>query len=457
MQKTHSELVRRFWAITIPIIIQNGITNFVSLLDNIMVGSIGTLPMSGVSIVNRLLFVFNLCIFGGTAGAGIFTAQFHGSEDHKGVRHTFRFKLLLCSLLSVAGIAAFWFGGDGLIRLFLQGQGAAADAAQALQFGRSYLNMMLLGLLPFALTNAYASTLRECEQSFVPMVAGIVAVFVNLIGNYILIFGHFGAPAMGVAGAALATVISRFVELAIVVCWTHCNSKKLPFVKGVLGSVYIPKALFVRIILTGTPLLLNEALFSTGEAFLDQIFSTRGLDVVPAVNISSTIYSLLNVVVLAMAHSAGIYIGQMMGAGKSKEEVRAACRKLLKMCICAGVIFCLVLIGVSGIFPQLYNTTETVRALASKMICVLAVYLITIAYINPVYFILRAGGSTWSSFIFDCGFSWCCTIPVALLVNRLTNWDIVWVYIACRATGMIKCLLGFFMIRKDHWIQNLTK
>lgn len=457
MQKTHSELVRRFWAITIPIIIQNGITNFVSLLDNIMVGSIGTLPMSGVSIVNRLLFVFNLCIFGGTAGAGIFTAQFHGSEDHKGVRHTFRFKLLLCSLLSVAGIAAFWFGGDGLIRLFLQGQGAAADAAQALQFGRSYLNMMLLGLLPFALTNAYASTLRECGQSFVPMVAGIVAVFVNLIGNYILIFGHFGAPAMGVAGAALATVISRFVELAIVVCWTHCNSKKLPFVKGVLGSVYIPKALFVRIILTGTPLLLNEALFSTGEAFLDQIFSTRGLEVVPAVNISSTIYSLLNVVVLAMAHSAGIYIGQMMGAGKSKEEVRAACRKLLKMCICAGVIFCLVLIGVSGIFPQLYNTTETVRALASKMICVLAVYLITIAYINPVYFILRAGGSTWSSFIFDCGFSWCCTIPVALLVSRLTNWDIVWVYIACRATGMIKCLLGFFMIRKDHWIQNLTK
>lgn len=456
MQKTQASFARRFWAITIPIIIQKGITNFVALLDNIMVGSIGTLPMSGVSIANRLLFVFNLCVFGGCAGAGIFTAQFHGSGDHKGVRHTFRFKLLLCALLGIGGMAAFWFGGDGLIRLFLQGEGAAADAQQALQFGKQYLNIMLLGLIPFALTNAYAGTLRECGQSVVPMVASTVAVFVNLIANYILIFGHFGAPAMGVVGAALATVISRYVELAIVVVWAHCNSVKLPFIKGTFRSLYIPGSLFKKLLLTGTPLLFNEALYSMSEAFIDQIFSTHGLDVVPAVNISSTIFALLNVVVLAMAHSAGIYIGQMMGAGKSKEQVRKTCRRLLLMCLVAGIIFCLVLIGISGIFPQLYNTSEAVCALAGKMICISAVYLLTMAYTYPVYFILRAGGSTWSSFIFDCGFNWCCTIPITLLVSRLTNLDIVWVYIICRATGVLQCLLGYLMIRRDYWIKNLT-
>ena len=218
-----NSFLRRFALITVPIIIQNGITNFVSLLDNIMIGQVGTEQMSGVSIVNNLLFVFNLCIFGGTAGSGIFIAQFFGSNDHNGIRHSFRFKTLLCLLLGVAGIGVLAFAGDPLIRLYLQGDGDPASALHTLEYGRSYLLIMLAGLIPFAITNSYSSTLRECGQSFVPMLAGVVAVLVNLVFNYILIFGHFGAPAMGVSGAAIATVLSRYVELAIVAIWTHTN------------------------------------------------------------------------------------------------------------------------------------------------------------------------------------------------------------------------------------------
>ena len=202
---------RRVMTIVIPIIIQNFITNFVSLLDNIMVGQVGTLPMSGVSIVNQLLFVFYLVIFGATAGAGIFTAQFQGSGDHAGVRSTFRFKFLICTALGIGGVALFACAGTPLIRLFLTGEGAASDANAILEYGQGYLEWMLLGLLPFAITSAYAGTLKETGQTFIPMLGGIVATLVNLVLNYILIFGHFGAPEMGVEGAALATVISRFV------------------------------------------------------------------------------------------------------------------------------------------------------------------------------------------------------------------------------------------------------
>ena len=211
-------LFKRFLIIAIPIIIQNGITNFVSLLDNIMVGQVGSIQMSGVSIVNGLLFVFNLCVFGASSGAGIFTAQFYGSHDHEGIRYTFRFKVLICALLSLLGISAFIMGGTPLINLYLQGEGDATEAAQVLHYGLKYLRVMLWGLVPFALCNAYASTLRETGQTTVPMTAGVIAVFVNLILNYVLIFGHFGAPELGVEGAALATVISRYVELLIVVC-----------------------------------------------------------------------------------------------------------------------------------------------------------------------------------------------------------------------------------------------
>ena len=223
---------RRVFAIAIPIIIQNGITNFVSLLDNIMVGQVGTLQMSGVSIVNNLIFVFNLCIFGAASGAGIFTAQFHGCRDVENVRHTFRFKVICSFLLSALGLGVFLLLGNTLIGLYLQGEGDPADAVLTLEYGRSYLQVMLWGLLPFALSNAYSGTLRECGETRVPMAAGIAAVVVNLLLNYLLIFGHLGLPAMGVQGAALATVISRYVELAIVAAWTHLHGRTHAFIRG---------------------------------------------------------------------------------------------------------------------------------------------------------------------------------------------------------------------------------
>ena len=219
---------RRVLAVALPIIIQNGIGNFVSLLDNIMIGQVGTVQMNGVSIVNQLLFVFNLCIFGATSGAGIFTAQFHGSGDQAGVRYTFRFKILVGLLISAVGLSVFALFGRPLIRLYLQGEGAPEDIAATLEYGWHYLLIMLWGLPAFAISNAYAGTLRETGQTVVPMVASTTAVFVNLFFNWVLIFGNLGAPQLGVNGAAIATVISRYVELAIVAFWAHGNPGATP-------------------------------------------------------------------------------------------------------------------------------------------------------------------------------------------------------------------------------------
>lgn len=447
---------RRVMAVAIPIIIQNGITNFVSLLDNIMVGQIGDLQMSGVSIVNQLMFVFNLCIFGASSGAGIFTAQFHGSGDHAGVRHTFRFKMLACAVLALAGIGIFSFAGSPLIGLYLQGEGDPRDAALALGYGLDYLQVMLWGLVPFALCNAYASTLRESGQTMVPMVGGISAVGVNLILNYILIFGHLGFPAMGVRGAALATVISRYAELAIVAGWTHLHSRRNPFIQGAYRSVYIPKKLLTDIIRKGMPLLINEFLWASGMAVINQCYSTCGLDVVPAMNISSTLYNLGSVVHLSMGNSVGIIMGQMLGAGTAEREIRDINRKLITVSVAAGIVFGGLMASVSGLFPQIYNTTASVRLLAAQLICVSALMLPLNSYTNAAYFTLRSGGQTMITFVFDSCFVWIFCVPLAFCLSRFTGISILPLYIICQSTDLIKCVLGACMIRKGAWIQNLA-
>ena len=447
---------RRVLAIVVPIIIQNGITNFVSLLDNIMVGQVGTLPMSGVSIVNQLLFVFYLCIFGATAGAGIFTAQFQGSGDVKGIRSTFRFKLLICTALAVIGMAVFSLWDTPLIRLFLTGEGEAQDAAAILEYGQSYLEWMLLGLIPFALTNAYAGTLKETGETFIPMLGGIVATLVNLVLNYVLIFGHFGAPEMGVEGAALATVISRFVELGIVAGWTHLNTGKNPFIVGAYRSMAIPAGLLKNIIIKGMPLLANELLWSTGMTFMNQCYSTCGLDVVPALNITTTLFNLTSVVFMSMGVADGILMGQMLGASAPKEEVKQTSRKLIAISVASGILFGLVTMALSGAFPHIYNTSHAVRSLATRLILVAALFMPFDAFANAAYFVLRSGGQTYITFLFDSGFVWAVMVPLGFILSRFTGIDILPLYFICQSTNILKAAVGSYFLGKGKWIQNLA-
>ena len=447
---------RRILAVALPMMIQNGITNFVQMLDNVMVGQVGTIPMSGVAIVNQLMFVFNLCIFGAASGAGIFTAQFVGREDHEGIRHTFRFKILVGMLLSALGAGIFLTFGRALIGLYLTGEGTPADAAATMDYALRYLHVMLLGLVPFALSNAYCGTLREIGETKVPMIAGIIAVFVNLIGNYILIFGHFGAPTLGVVGAAVATVISRYVELAIVAFWTHTHGKIHPFILGALRSFHIPRKLTGDIIRKGMPLLINEFLWSTGMAFLSQCYSTRGLDVVAAFNIATTISQLSNVVFLSLGNAVGILMGQMLGAGVDRDTILRDNKRMIRLCVTVCFVVGAVTMLFSGVFANLYNTTDSVRSIAVGLICLTAVMMPVNSYNNAMYFTLRSGGQTFITFLFDSGFSWCVCVPVAFVLSRFTNLPILPLYGLCVGVDLFKIFIGKPLLNKGIWINRIV-
>ena len=448
---------KRVFLLAIPMIIQNTVTNFVSLLDNIMVGQLGTAQMSGVSIVNQLIFIFNLAIFGISAGAGVFTAQFHGAKDTDGVRHTMRYRLMASVVMTGIFLVTLSFFQDDLIRLFLQGDGSAEEAARFLSYGKDYLFVMMFGLLPFAISGAYSGTLRESGQTFVPMVAGTVAVFVNLSLNYVLIFGHLGLPAMGVKGAALATVISRYVEMAIVTLWTHLHPKRNPFVRGLFKSLYIPFSLLKKLALKGLPLLCNEVLWSFAITFMTQRYSTRGLDVVSALNMTSTINNLSNVVTLTLGSVTGILLGQMIGAGQSIKAVRAESKKLMFLSLCAGTVFGGMLISISGLYPQLYNVDDSIRQMTASMIFIIALFKPVMGLVHSCYNTIRAGGKTWMTFINDSGFMWCVSAPLAFCLTQFTDIPILPIYFLCQVPEILKLVMSFFILRTDAWMQNLTK
>ena len=200
--------------IALPIMMQGSIYNLIGLLNNIMVGRVSTVQMNGVAVVNQLMFVFYSCISGIFGGIGVFTAQFSGKGDEEGIRYTFRFKLVTSFLLSAATILLLGIWGKPLIQSYLSGEGLAADAEASLAYGMGYLWIMLVGVPPYALINVYSSTLRELGQTKMPMFFCVFSMVVSLVLNYVLIFGFVGIPAMGCYGAAAATLVARFIELA---------------------------------------------------------------------------------------------------------------------------------------------------------------------------------------------------------------------------------------------------
>lgn len=441
--------------IAVPIMIQNGITNFVGLLDNIMIGQIGTEQMSGVAIVNQLLFVYNLCLFGAVSGAGIFTAQYFGQKNHEGIRQTVRFKFWIVSLITLVTVLLFLFAGDSLIAFYLQGDGTAESAADTLRFGRQYLAIMLPGLIPFALMQVYSSTLRECGQTVLPMKAGVTAVFVNLILNYILIYGKLGMPVLGVQGAAIATVASRVVEASIVLIHTHRHREENPFVKGLYTTLKVPMNLTAKIIIKGTPLLLNETLWGAGMAMLTQCYSVRGLNVIAALNISNTINNVFNIVFIALGESVAIIVGQLLGAGKM-DEARDTDNKMIAFSIFSCTMVALVMLVLARFFPLLYNTDGEVRSLAARFIVVTAIFMPQNAFLHASYFTLRSGGKTVITFLFDSVFIWCVSVTIAYLLSRFTTLPVVAVYVFVQMGDWIKCVIGFVLVKKGVWLQNIV-
>ncbi|MDD6021799.1 MAG: MATE family efflux transporter [Acutalibacteraceae bacterium] len=444
-------------SLALPIVIQNFISNFVSFLDNIMVGRIGTEQMSGVAIIGNMIFIFYLALFGGFSGAGIFSAQFFGKGDQKSVAHTMRYKFYLAAVLLAAAFFIFIRFDEPLIRLFLsKSSDGVGDIEKTLQYSKDYLRVILIGLVPYAVSQVYATTLRETGCTVLPMAAGVTAVFVNLFFNYVLIFGHFGAKAMGVVGAAIATNISRFVELAIVLIATHAQSDRHPFIKSVYKGAKIPLPIVKSVTIKGMPLLLNEVMWSLGMVALLQSYSTRGLAVVAASNMTSTVSDLFSIVFFAIGNAISIVIGPMLGAGEI-EKAKDSARKMITLSVMTCFVIGMLFILAAPYIPLIYNTDESVRVLATKFMTATALVMPINAFNHSCYFTIRTGGKTFITMLFDSVFTWVVMIPLAYILTRFTSLNIVTIYYIVLCSEVIKSVIGFAMVKSGTWAKNMVE
>lgn len=441
--------------IVLPIILQQFITQFVSLIDNLMVGNIGTNEMTGVSLGNQLLFVFNLAIFGALSGASIFASQYLGAKNKKGYHQTFKFKWLIGILILIISSLLFIFFNEELLSFFIKSSSNDfTDPVQVLNNGKTYLLIMIIGNVPFLIKEIYATSLREMKETFVPMLCGIIAIFVNLIFNYLLIFGHFGFPKLGITGAAIATVISRFVEMIIVILYSHIKIKKYSYFENIyrgklhFSSIkkFIPKTLI---------LIVNETFFAGGLTLMLSCYALRGLDIVSSFNICNTISNVFITIGTSIGNATAIIIGTLLGA-KDAKGAKETSYKIMLFAFVASFVFAILEVVCAFIIPEIYKTSEHIKIVARNLIIISAILMPFHAINTVCYFTLRAGGKMLITILFDSVFIMVVRVPLAFILSRFTNLSIYAVYTFVTGIDLVKIFFGYYLINKGIWIRFIV-
>ncbi|MBR6704713.1 MAG: MATE family efflux transporter, partial [Lachnospiraceae bacterium] len=310
--------------------------------------------------------------------------------------------------------------------------------------------------VPYAFTQCFYSTLRECGRAVPPMVTGLIAMSVKVILNILLIFGNLGFPRLGVAGAAIAVVISRFVELAVIALWTKFHLRELPFMQGVFRSLKVPGALQLEMIRRAAPLMVNEALWTGGVAFMAQAYTTRELTAVAAVSISSTFYNLLSVTFIAAGIAIGILIGRLLGT-RDFERAKEEARKMIVFTALIGAAVAVVFVGVAFLAPELYNVTPEVRRTARDMLLITALFLPVNSALICAYYVVRSGGKTVLTTFLDSGLMWLFQCVPAYLLSRFTGIRVIPLYFWVQFGMVLKLAVNLYFVRRGDWVHSLVE
>ncbi len=442
--------LRTILSIALPMMIQNTFTNLIGLVNNITVGRLGTEQLAGVAVANQLVSIYIMCIWGVMSGAEIFGAQFHGKNDMENLRNTFRFMILTGVTVALIAAVLFLSFGEQFVKLYIYSDSEGSDTAMALREGTRYLRMLVISFLPLALNMGYTSILRVNEQNTVPMFSSIAGVLSCLAVNFLLI------PKIGMIGAALATISSRVLEALINIIWCHTHTDRLQFIKGAFRTLRVPKELAKQIFITGLPLTMNETIWQIGVATITQCYSYRGLSTVAAVNIASTVQFLTSVSIFALGAAVGVVMGNLLGSGDRKGAEEAS-RQLLGFSVVIGIGVAVLLLILCPFVPVLYpNLSSEVHFIAKWLIWGEAFNAVLNSFYNAAYYIIRSGGKTVTTFIFDSGFIWGVSVVAAVVIAYFTTIPIIPFYWIEKALDILKCIIVYILVKKGSWIQILS-
>lgn len=429
--------------ITLPIIAQNLLTTSFSLIDTLMISSLGTAELTAVGQCASWIQLLNVMLFGISSAAGVQVAQFWGGQHLNKVRNSFGVGLFLCIAVTVLfGLFTTLF--PSLIMKFYTADAAVAAA------GIRYLRVVAFGFVGFGLQHIANAVLRSTEQVRIPMYGTIVAVLTNIVLNYTLIFGHFGAPAMGIAGAALASCCANWIGALVTY---GISFKKHAILRTTLSQLLPDHLTFVQnYFKVGLPIMINELLWGGGTAILNMIYGHIGTREYAAMTICTTIENLITTVFLSLGNSANVLVGAEIGRGKQEKAYQNAVIISCWTPVIAAFFGVLLLLFRHPIVSMFHQSTEVSR-LAVQLILVIG-FTLPMRFFQYIHIcgILRAGADGVTAALYDFIGIWCISIPLAL-IGLLVQVPFLWIYLVVTLLdSLVKDILVFRRFRSKKWM-----
>ena len=439
--------MKKALVVALPLMVQQLVSVGVNLVDNLMVGYLGDAAIASVAAVNRFYMIAMFAANGLAGGGAIYIAQYFGAREGQKMQEAFRTILLgAVSIMAVFSILSLTVS-DTILSFFTKDLEVIVD-------GVKYIRIVAFSFVPAAITMSIYNAMRSTGETKIPLRCSVTSVLVNAVLNYILMFGKLGLPRLELQGAALATLIARVLEMGLAL--VALKNREFEFKTSVSHIHHISKEIYTQVIKTALPLMVNEILWSSGNALLFKFYSTRGSEVMSGYSIAATVGDLFFTLFGGMAAATTVLVAQPLGANKL-DEARENGYKLVGFSAFLAVFIGILMNASRLLVPLLYshvslaaqNVATTYLFIQSFMFWI---YMATTEF----YFILRAGGDTKNTLIMDSLFMWCVNIPVIAMVTYLTNWNFIYMYLAGQATDIVKMLFSYYMFRKEKWVVNLT-
>ncbi|MEG1255745.1 MATE family efflux transporter [Clostridium sp.] len=436
------------FSISIPIAIQNLITFAVSMLDTIMVGSLGEVQLSSVAIANNLFFILMILMFGLAGGSNIMISQYWGKKDvdtiHKILSIMYRVSIAI--IIIFIGIAAV------LPKEFMS---IFSNDIAVIEGGASYLRIVCIGYLFYGVTNCTIMMLRSVKTVKISMVVYSVSLVINAFFNWIFIFGKFGVPAMGIQGAAMATVLARIAEFIIILVFMKCFENKINLRPKHLLKV--DKVIFKDFASTCTPVLFNELLWSTGASMIAVIVAELGTSTVAANSINGVAHQFVTVFIFGLSNATAVIIGNTIGEGK-KHKAREYAFTIGVFSILMGVMAGIIVYLIRPLIVEFYNVPEATKLIAMEIMSVTSIVVVFQALgVNMMMGVLRGGGDAKFVLLNDILFMWCVAIPGGFIAVRIFNLPIVPVFFIIKSDEIIKSFVAIIRVSSGKWVRDVTR
>ncbi len=440
------QFYREAVAIAFPVMLQQFVASFVNLIDNVMIGSVGATALTSVTVANKFYLLYNSTLFGMCGAAGIFISQYFGAKNERRCQEVFNINLA-CALV----VALFFTVLSLLFPVFLLS--LFTRTQEILSMGKDYLGIIAFSFVPMAVSFTAMMALRAVAINDVPLKIGFVTVFTNTFLNYCLIYGNFGFPALGVKGAALATLAARLVEMSIYLFLLF--KRKYLFSLDWHGLWHLNHQLFRSMVDKAAPLTANEILFSLGNSMVYKSYLRVDEYLAAAITVVDTVVNIAFIIFSGLSSAVSIMIGKRLGAGELAEAKENSLKLLVFGTLVAAGIGAVVFV-IAAYVPNLYHLdaeiNQTITTLLRIKSCLMPAYVINVC----IFFTLRAGGDAKSTLIMDSGFLWLGNVLVSFLLSTFTNWPLVVVYALVEGMDLVKLLLSTHYYRQGTWLRNLT-